>query len=267
MLAAASRERQAGRRAATPDGRRRARARIHAGVLAGRAVGRLRDAGATPQGGAVWKVRVPADASAAPAAGERVTPTPGHYINPVWSPSGDRLAVIRGSGLEFRGRQPEDERVVRDSLAQRRLAASPQFVTSGRRAARAAVPSAGALEQATARGSSTAGRVERKSPTDDPKTDLVSIRLDGTDRKPLLRLPPVDDLAPSPDEQWLAVLARATRCTSRRCRRRGSTPTPEVVETRAACPSGGSPTTRAATRPGPTAAARSPGPLAPSSTA
>ena len=39
----------------------------------------------------------------------RLTRAPGHYANPSWSPKGDRLALIRGSGLEFRGQQPEEE--------------------------------------------------------------------------------------------------------------------------------------------------------------
>lgn len=50
--------------------------------------------------------------------------------------------------------------------------------------------------------------VELKGPNDDPKVDVVSIRLDGTDRKTLLRLPPVDELAPSADGRWLAFTVR-----------------------------------------------------------
>ena len=50
--------------------------------------------------------------------------------------------------------------------------------------------------------------LELKSPDDDPKVDLVSTRLDGTDKKTLLRLPPVDDLVPSPDGRWLAFTVR-----------------------------------------------------------
>ncbi len=50
--------------------------------------------------------------------------------------------------------------------------------------------------------------MELKTPDDDPKVDLVSTRLDGTDKKTLLRLPPVDDLAPSPDGRWLAFTVR-----------------------------------------------------------
>ena len=39
----------------------------------------------------------------------RLTRSAGHYINPTWSPKGDRIAVIAGSGAELRGQQPEFE--------------------------------------------------------------------------------------------------------------------------------------------------------------
>src|SRR6185295_16420134 len=60
-------------------------------------------------GGDVWKTDVPASATSSPATPQKLTRIAGHYANPSWSPSGDRLAIIRGSGLEFRGQQPEDE--------------------------------------------------------------------------------------------------------------------------------------------------------------
>jgi Tol biopolymer transport system component len=60
--------------------------------------------GATPREATSGRLRPPQ----APRR-RRLTRAPGHYINPEWSPKGDRLALLRGSGLEFRGRQPEDE--------------------------------------------------------------------------------------------------------------------------------------------------------------
>ena len=44
-----------------------------------------------------------------PSTPTRLTTVAAHYANPSWSPNGDRLAVVRGSGLEFRGQQPEEE--------------------------------------------------------------------------------------------------------------------------------------------------------------
>ena len=58
------------------------------------------------------------------------------------------------------------------------------------------------------RASSTVIRSRQKKPTDDPKTDLVSVRLDGTDKKRHLRLPAIGELVPSPDNRWVAFTSR-----------------------------------------------------------
>ncbi|HEX4439969.1 MAG TPA: amidohydrolase family protein [Thermoanaerobaculia bacterium] len=152
-------------------------------------------------GGHVWKA--PAAPGSVPV---RLTRSAGHYANPAWSPKGDRLALLRGSGLEFRGRQPEDEErfeiVTLDAAG-----GDPRLVTTVK------------LEQAlkfhpevfwNADGSRLFFRdpIEPKKPTDDPKSDLVSVRLDGTDRRKILRFPVVDDIVPSPDEQWVVFTSR-----------------------------------------------------------
>ena len=158
------------------------------------------------EGGHVWKTRTPASATAPAGSPERLTRTPGHYANPAWSPSSDRLAVIRGSGLEFRGQQPEDE----NFFEIRWLPASggdPEYVTT--------VDLAESMKfHPQAFWNSDGTRlyyrrpVEKLKPTDPTRNDLVSIRLDGTDRKAHLRLPPVDDLVPSPDGRWVAFSSR-----------------------------------------------------------
>jgi Tol biopolymer transport system component/imidazolonepropionase-like amidohydrolase len=153
------------------------------------------------EGGHVWK---------APAAGgtpQRLTRGAGHYANPSWSPKGDRLAIMRGSGLEFRGQQPEEETFFEIRWIDAN-GGDTNLVT-------------------TVESSSTSMRfhpqgfwspdgtriyyrkpVERAKPTDPTHTDLVSVRLDGTDRKTHLRLPAVDDISPSPDGQWVAFTSR-----------------------------------------------------------
>ena len=52
---------------------------------------------------------MPAPGSSVASAPQQLTRRAGHYANPAWSPNGDRLALVQGSGLEFRGQQPEDE--------------------------------------------------------------------------------------------------------------------------------------------------------------
>ncbi|MBK5298708.1 MAG: PD40 domain-containing protein [Vicinamibacteria bacterium] len=154
------------------------------------------------EGGAIWKAAL----GATPSAPTRLTTVAAHYANPSWSPNGDRLAVVRGSGLEFRGQQPEEE----DFFELRWLPSGggePELVTTvGQPAGTRFHPSAAWSTDGTRL---MYGRpVELKSPDDDPKVDLVSTRLDGTDKKTLLRLPPLDDLVPSPDGRWLAFTVR-----------------------------------------------------------
>jgi Tol biopolymer transport system component len=150
-------------------------------------------------GGHVWKTKI----GGTP---QRLTTAAGHYANPEWSPKGDRLVVIQGSGLEFRGRQPEEEQ-----LFQIRWLPSSggdtQFVTT--------VKIADTFRfhpQAwwNADGTRLFYRefIEPTKPTEDPKNELVSIRVDGTDKKRLLRFPAIGDLVPSPDEQWVAFTSR-----------------------------------------------------------
>ncbi len=153
------------------------------------------------EGGHVWKA--PAAPGSSPV---RLTKSAGHYANPAWSPKGDKIAVVRGSGLEFRGRQPEDE----------------EFFEAGVLDAAGGDPVPVLLIKLAqvmkfhpqvfwnADGTRLYYRdpVEPKKPTDDPKNDLVSVRLDGTDRRHLLRFPAVDDLVPSPDGQWVVFTSR-----------------------------------------------------------
>ncbi len=152
------------------------------------------------EGGAVWKAPVAAGAP------QRLTKAPAHYANPAWSPSGDRLVVIRGSGLEFRGLQPEDEQYF-DIDWLPASGGDPQRITS--------VEGADVMSfHPQAFFSKDGTRVFFRDPvptkkrSDDSKNDLVSVRLDGTDRKVYMRFPPVDDLVPSPDEQWVVFTSR-----------------------------------------------------------
>ncbi len=160
--------------------------------------------GATREGGAVWKATVAAGATAS--APVRLTLRPGHYANPAWSPQGDRLVVIRGSGLELRGQQPEEEEFFEIHWLDA-AGGETHYVTS--------VKLADTLKfhpQAfwNANGTRIYFRepVKPEKPTDPPKNVLVSVRLDGTDKKKHLQFPAVGDVVPSPDEQWVAFTSR-----------------------------------------------------------
>ena len=153
------------------------------------------------EGGHVWKA--PLAGTGAP---QKLTRTAGHYANPEWSPRGDRLAIVQGSGLEFRGRQPEEE----SHFEIRVLSAGggePELVTT--------VPTGNTFRfhpQASWSADGTrlyfADPIQPKTPKDDPKNDLVSIRLDGTDKRHHLRFPAGGDFVPSPDERWVVFTSR-----------------------------------------------------------
>jgi Tol biopolymer transport system component/imidazolonepropionase-like amidohydrolase len=150
-------------------------------------------------GGQVWKTRV----GETP---QKLTTLAGHYANPEWSPDGQKLVIIQGSGLEFRGRQPEEEQLF-DIRWLSAGGGEARYITSVKIADTFRFhPQAWFNRDGT--------RVfyrqfiPQSKPTDDPKNELVSIRLDGTDRKSLLRFPAIGDLVPSPDEQWVAFTSR-----------------------------------------------------------
>ncbi|HEX2835392.1 MAG TPA: amidohydrolase family protein [Thermoanaerobaculia bacterium] len=150
-------------------------------------------------GGQVWKTKI----GGTP---QKLTTIAGHYANPEWSRDGSKLVIIQGSGLEFRGRQPEEEQL----FDIRWLPASggdAQFITAVKIADTFRFhPQAWFNRDGT--------RVFYRQfnppakPAEEPKNDLISIRLDGTDKKSLLRFPAIGDLVPSPDEQWVAFTSR-----------------------------------------------------------
>lgn len=151
-------------------------------------------------GGNVWKVPF---AGGAP---QKLSTINGHYANPEWSRDGSKLAVIRGSGLEFRERQPEEESFF-DIVLIPSSGGDAQFVTT--------VKIADTFRFHPQAWFNPAGDrlyfrdyIQPEKPTDDPKNELVSIRLDGTDKKHLLRFPAIGDLVPSPDEKWVAFTSR-----------------------------------------------------------
>jgi len=153
------------------------------------------------EGGHVWKA--PSSPGAKPV---RLTRSAGHYANPAWSPKGDRIALLRGSGLEFRGHQPEEEEIF-DLTWLDASGGDPQLVTSVK-LAQSMKFHPEAFWSADGTRLYYRDPIEQKKPTDDPKNDLVSVRLDGTDKKRLMRFPAVDDVVPSPDEQWVVFTSR-----------------------------------------------------------
>jgi Tol biopolymer transport system component/imidazolonepropionase-like amidohydrolase len=154
------------------------------------------------EGGHVWKA--PVDGGAP----QPLTRVAGHYTNPAWTAAGDRLAIVRGSGLEFRGRQPEEETVFEIHWLDA-AGGETHYVTTVK-------PPNGKTFHSRVVWSPDGTRlfytdpIDPKKPGDDPKAELASVRLDGTDKRRHLRLPTVSELVPSPDGQWVAFTSRDT---------------------------------------------------------
>ena len=154
-------------------------------------------------GGAVWKAGLGPGAAKTP---QRLTKLAGHYTNPEFSPAGDKIVAIRGSGLEFRGQQPEEEEVF-DIAWLPASGGEPTRITSVKGAATMKFHPQAFFSKDGAR-VYYRDPIPPKKPTDDPKNDLVSVRLDGTDKKAHLRFPAVGDVVPSPDGQWVVFTSR-----------------------------------------------------------
>lgn len=157
------------------------------------------------EGGHVWRAPL---AGGAPV---RLTREAGHYANPTWSPDGRRLAVLRGSGLELRGRQPEEEGSFEIRLVDAAASAPSEtsyVATIGLGTGQLFHP----LVAFSADGERLfhVKPVPGKKSSDEAKTDLISIRLDGSDRQVIARLPVASEVVPSPDGRWVAFTSRDT---------------------------------------------------------
>jgi Tol biopolymer transport system component/imidazolonepropionase-like amidohydrolase len=159
--------------------------------------------------GHVYKVRASRQGGAGPV---RLTRRGGHYINPAWSPKGDRIAVVTGSGAERRGQQPEQDAYYEI----RWLPASAGSEGTDPRPIAAVTPVESLRYHPIATWSPDGERIlfeeaapESTGTPDEPrKVDLVSVRLDGSDKQRHLRFVQAENAVPSPDGAWVAYVSR-----------------------------------------------------------
>jgi Tol biopolymer transport system component/imidazolonepropionase-like amidohydrolase len=157
-------------------------------------------------GGHIWKTPVPSSPTAAARSPQKLTRAAGHYMNPQFSPQSDRLLFVRGSGLELRGRQPEEEEVF--EIAWINASGGDAHVVTPVKRGESLRFHPDAYFNADGTRVYFRDPVEAKKPTDPPKNDLVSVLLDGSDKRRLVRFPAVGEVVPSPDEHWIVFTSR-----------------------------------------------------------
>ncbi len=154
-----------------------------------------------PGAGHLWKI------SAGGGAPVQLTETVGEYFHPAWSSDGTELVVVRGSGSTFRGRtvthNPSLDLIrvpARGGPAEFVITVAPPAGTS---------PSGGARRAILSPSWGPDGRIFFPRPVraesgGSLKSELVSVRPDGSDLKRHLILPFADEIVPSPNGTHVA---------------------------------------------------------------
>lgn len=129
----------------------------------------------------------------------RLTQQAGHYEHLAWSADGSKLVFLQSSGGELRGEANLEENMLKSVRWIETASAGPAHVV-------VEVQSRGDRRQEMR--PSFDARGERiyfsETPVKRRPTTLYSIRLDGSERRALLRFNFADDLMPSPDGKWVA---------------------------------------------------------------
>ena len=137
--------------------------------------------------------------------GRVLVATGGHYANPAWSRDGSKILYVRSTNPELRQLQPENTpyfELYWVSLD----GGAPHFITTVSSSSFPLRYHPVVTFNADASRVFFGERVRPTAPSDPEKTVLVSVRLDGTDKKQHLRFTAVDEVVPSPDGSQAALV-------------------------------------------------------------
>ncbi len=145
------------------------------------------------EGGHLWKARLPRPGRRARP--ERLTSTPNQYANPVYAPDGQRIAFLAGSGRVNRGNDLGSELYLQIRWMRATGGASELVTTTANRGSNRRMP--------RLRWSADGTRILYQE-TDDEKTYLTSVKLDGSAERRLVENERAEEIVPSPDGRWIA---------------------------------------------------------------
>lgn len=146
-------------------------------------------------GGHVWSMAYPGGAP------RKLTTIPGQYANPAFSADGSRIVFVAGSGATFRDNDLSDElweeiRVMPASGGPSSFVMGTKNRGTNRRITRPQFDGTGEriyfIEDADASGPNP------------PKSVLISVKPDGTDKRTHLRFTRAEEASISPDGRWVA---------------------------------------------------------------
>ena len=144
-------------------------------------------------GGHIWRTRLQRPGRTSEP--ERLTQVPNHYSNPVYSPDGSQIAFVAGSGSANRGRDLGSELYMVIGLIPADGGATSFVTRTANRGSNRRMP--------RIRWSQDGERLLFQE-SDDAKTFLASVKLDGTDSRRLVENERAEEIVPSPDGRWVA---------------------------------------------------------------
>jgi Tol biopolymer transport system component/imidazolonepropionase-like amidohydrolase len=151
------------------------------------------------EGGHVWTVAMGSEGAGTP---RRLTSLAGQYVNPSFSPDGSRIVFLSGSGAWFRDNDLSDELWHEVRWVSAEGGESHYVVGTRNRGPQRRMP-----RPMFSRDGERVFFVENEpagKPAELDKTVLVSVKLDGTDRKAHLRFARAEEAVVSPDGRWVA---------------------------------------------------------------